>query len=794
MYKEVMEMKIKEKNWKKDFEKPIYEEWKKSGIFKFVKKKKIFSIDTPPPYVNTPIHIGQASTYTMMDFFARYHRMKGEGVLFPLGLDRNGLPIEVAAEKRFSVALNEVKREEFINMCKKVLDETSAESSDSFLQLGISFNSWKQGQELGDVYHTDSVAYRTLTQNTFIDLWNAGLVYEDERINNWCPGCRTTLADAEIVYDDRETTFNDIRFSVKETEEDVIIGTTRPELIATCGMVIFHPDDDRYKHLGGKTAITPIFNKEVPIKAHPMAEIEKGTGIAMMCSAGDQSDIRFFREQNLTPVIAINKDGRMNGNAGFLEGLTVHEARKKIIESLRNENLLVKQKKTKHRTPICERSKDEIEFIAMPELYLKQLDMKNDLTKIADKINFYPPKSKKLLTVWIDSVSIDWPISRRRYYATEIPLWYCKKCGKTLVPPKGRYYQPWRENPPIRKCTCGSGEFRGEERVFDTWFDSSTSPLCILQWPGKFYQYQEKATLRPQGKEIVRTWLYYTLLKCYLLTKKPIFVDVWIHNHIVDDDGKKMSKSIGNIIDPHEILKRFGAEPFRLWCAVEGNLTDGDLRCSLERIKGAGKTLTKLWNVARFISQFPVEKKPEELVETDVWIINETNSIIENTEKSYSKYDFYSPSVALRHFLWETFASHYLEMAKSRAYNNDNKSNKNEQKSALYTIHYCLEKILLVMAPVVPFITHKIYKDVYGKEIHKQKFPKPGYIRKTGLKSSDIIELNSKIWKAKKDSKLSLRDPVKRLRVENRFELIEKDLVAMHNIKTIEYGELEIVL
>jgi valyl-tRNA synthetase len=772
-----------EKHWNKEMEKEIYEDWKKERVYKFVKKKKVFSIDTPPPYVNAPIHIGQAATTVLMDMFARFHRMIGDSVLFPLGLDRNGLPIEVATEKKFNVRLNETSREKFIELCKKILEETSTQSVDSLLKLGISFNSWSAGSNIGDVYETDSPEYRALTQATFIDLWKKGLVYEDERINNYCPGCRTTIADAEIEYKDIESKFVDIKFKVKETNEEIIIGTTRPELICSCGMVIFHPDDERYKKLNGKTAITPIFEKKVLIKAHPSAEKEKGTGIAMMCSAGDQHDIRFFREQKLEPIISINEEGRMNKNAGFLEGLKVKEAREKIIDELKKRNLLVSEKKIKHRTPVCERSKDPIEFIAMKELYLKQTDFIDKIKKISNEINFYDPKSRQILTDWINSVSIDWPLSRRRYYATEIPLWYCKKCNKAVVPEKGRYYKPWREPAPIKRCSCGSTEFRGEERVFDTWFDSSSSPLYILKWKGK----PVLCSLRPQGKEIVRTWLYYTLLKCYLLTGKPIFKDVWINHHIVDENGKKMSKSLGNVIDPHEIIEKYGAEPLRLWCAIEGNLDRTDFRCSFERIEGAGKTLAKLWNVAKFVSMFP-QKEQKVLTETDKWVIAELDSIVDKARKDYEEYNFHEPATVLKNFIWETFASHYLELVKNRAYNQENKFSKEEQASANYTLHYCLKTMLKLLAPITPFITYRIYKDLYDDDVHFTEFPEKTKI-KTKIKTDDLIKLNSDIWKAKKDAGLSLKSEIKGLVLTQRLKAMEKDVVATHNAKKISYGK-----
>ncbi|MDD5147975.1 MAG: valine--tRNA ligase [Candidatus ainarchaeum sp.] len=790
-------MPIAEKTWSKEMEQPIFEAWKKKNLYKFnpSSKKKVFSIDTPPPYVNTPIHIGQATTYVLMDFFARYKRMQGFEVLFPLGLDRNGLPIEMAAEKRFKIKLNEVSREDFIAKCRQVLEESSTESIDSFLKLGIGFNAWEKGVEIGAMYLTDSPEYRALTQGTFIDLYEKGLIYQSDRITNYCPGCRTTLADSEVEYADLPSKFNDIIFKIKETGEQIIIGTTRPELVCTCGMVIFNPEDERYRHLDGKTAITPIFGKEVRIKAHPLAEIEKGTGIVMMCSAGDLSDIRFFREMNLQPVIAIGADGKMNKNAGFLEGLHVREARKKMIEELQEKGLLVGQKDVTHRTPICERSKDEIEFISMQEFYLKQIDYKPKMKELAKKINFFSPQSRQILLDWIDAVSIDWPISRRRYYATEIPMWYCKKCGKEILPPKGKYCQPWREPPPIKKCPkCGGTEFKGEERVFDTWFDSSISPLYILGYERNpaFFKKAFPCSLRPQGKEIVRTWLYYTVLKCYHLTGKCVFSDAWINYHIVDDKGIKMSKSKGNMIDPHDVLEQFGAEPFRLWSAIEGDLTKTDFRCSFERIQGAQKTLVKLWNIARFISSFPRPKKTAKikLREIDKWVLQEINEIIGFTQKQYNEYDFHGPATKIKNFLWETFASHYLEMAKSRAYNDKKAFSKEEQDAAIFTLYECLEKTLLVLAPILPMVTFKIYGDLNnGKDIHFEAFPKLGKAEKIPFSGQELADLNSLIWKTKKEAGKGLRDQLSELALEKKFSGIAKDLQEMHNAQKLSFGE-----
>src|SRR3989344_5292086 len=511
------------KNWGPDVEKPITEAWKKAEKYNFHRKskKKIYSIDTPPPYVNAPIHIGQAVTYCYMDMFARYRRMKGYEVIFPLGLDRNGLPIEMAAEKKFSVSPFMVGREKFIEYCKKILEETSSETEDTFAKLGISFTSYKKGNHVGSVYFTDSEEYRRITQATFIDLYKKGLVYEDTRINNWDPNLRTTIADSEIEYKEIPSTFNFVKWKIKETGEEIIIATTRPELICTCGRVIFNASDKRYESLDGKTAITPIFNKEIKIKVHSLADPEKGTGMAMMCSAGDLSDIQFFRDEGIKPVIAINADGTMNEHAGVLKGLKVKDARLRITELLKEKDLIAKQEHVNHRTPVSERSGAEIEFIEMPEYYLKQIEFRDEIKKIAKEIKFYPKESRKILFDWIDSLKIDWPVSRRRFYATPIPLWNSEDGKKVTIGDGKKYCEPWREKPhddfevyekgnKIGKVKDFKTKWTGEERVFDTWMDSSISELILLKYKedNTFFKKSYPASLRPQGKEIVRTWLY----------------------------------------------------------------------------------------------------------------------------------------------------------------------------------------------------------------------------------------------------------------------------------------------
>lgn len=781
------------KNWSTEIEKQITSEWKKAESWKFnpKTKKPIYSIDTPPPYVNAPIHMGHAVTYTYMDFFARYKRMKGFEVLFPLGLDRNGLPIETATEKKFNVSPFHMARAEFLKLCEKLLSEASTESIDSFAQLGISFSSYKEGNAIGSIYHTDAPEYRKITQATFVQLFRQGLIYEDARINNWDPKLRTTIADSEIDYKDTPSTFNHIHFTVKETGEHITIATTRPELIAACGMVIYEPGDERYEHLEGKTALLPLYNKEVPIQEHPFAKKDKGSGLVMMCSAGDITDIQFFREMNLKPTILINKDGTMNEHAGLLSGLKVKEARAKMIEELKQAKLLIKQEQITHRTPVSERSGAEIEFIEMPEFYLKQLEQKDAMKKIVNNIAFYPEESKEILNAWIDSVSIDWPISRRRFYATPIPLWHAP--GFVAVPMEGKYYQPWKDKVPADAEVFENGqyvgkvkdkkfkalEWKGDERVLDTWFDSSISELNLLQYKQNdaFFRKAFPASLRPQGKEIVRTWLYYTLLRGYLETQKPAFKEVWIHQHILDEKGRKMSKSLGNVIDPKDILANEGAEALRLWSAIEGDISKGDLVCSRERIRAEIKTITKLLNVARFVTQFKKPKKAT-LTKTDKLFMDYMESITLFADEHYTAYDFHEPALKLRHFLWEFFASHYVELVKNRAYNEDKRFSKAESDAAIYTLHTLMERLIALLYPIIPQVT-TLLAEKFGVDL--TEFPSAKKAKADKETIEKLAAFNSQVWKAKKDADKSLRDPIENIDIPRELRDFEKDLRACHN-------------
>ncbi|MGB9806449.1 MAG: valine--tRNA ligase [Thermoproteota archaeon] len=776
--------KLEEKRWSNRLELETINSWHEKKLFRFNKNEKgeIYSIDTPPPYLSGRWHVGGAAHYVQQDMIARYKKLKGYNVLFSFGADRNGLPIEVMVERKENIRAKDIPREKFLELCKSYLDSIEKEVLNQVKLLGMSI-------DLENIYRTDSPEYRAITQATFIKLWNDGLIYEDYKPANWCPRCGTTLADAEIEYEELPTELLYIKFKVKETSEDIVIATTRPELLPACSAVIYNPEDKRYKRLSGLTAITPVFNNEVKIIPHPSADTNFGTGIVMICSYGDSSDVRLFRELKLAPKICINEDGTMNKNSGPLEGLSVKEAREKIKEILKEKGFLVKTEKIIHRTPTCWRCHTPIEIIVTKEFYLKQVEFKNELKKISDQIEFYPPQFRKNLYDWIDSVSEDWPISRRRYYATEIPVWYCKVCGEPYVPPPGRYYQPWKENPPAgAQCKkCGSKEFIGETRVLDTWMDSSISQLFIIGYgrDEDLFKKARPANLRPQGYEIIRTWLYYSILRTYLLLKDRAFRQVRISGMGVDEKGEAMHKSKGNVVYPEVYIEKYGSDAFRLWAASEAKL-GSNYRFSEEKVKAASLFITKLWNISRFISQFPEEDEKAIKEKIDLLFLKQLGEVMKTVESSFEILDPFDAANSLRDYTWNILADHYLELVKPRLYSEEENDS---TRSARATVHKILKTILVAMHPIIPAITFYIFQKLYNKDITSEKFPEGiepiSSEEKTLLNM--LMEADSKIWAKKKELRLSLNSPLEeKVMVSKSLEPFLKDIKAAHKLVNVE--------
>jgi valyl-tRNA synthetase len=781
-----MEPKIKDKSWNPAVEQIIQKKWEETDIYKFSikKEKEAFVIDTPPPYPSgRPWHIGAAAHYAQIDMIARTARMMGYNVMFPIGIDRNGLPVEIYTEKKYKVRMRQMDREKFLDLCRVALDDLEAEMIQIMKNMGLSGN-------FEEYYRTDSDEFRALTQSTFIELWKRELVYLANRPNNYCPDCGTTIADAEIIYEYIPTKLIYMNFKVRETNENIIIASTRPELLFACQSIIVNPEDERYLGLQDKHAILPLFDREVEILPHHSAKPEFGSGAVMVCSYGDQNDVQIFRELGLKEIVALNSNGVTTSAAGPYSNLRVNQARIRIIEDLKNAGLLSKEENIIHRTPLCERSKTPIEIIPLQDYFVKQLNFIPKLKELTMKIKFHPETHKQILLNWIDSVAIDWPVSRRRFYGTEIPIWYCNNCKTPNLPKPGKYYRPWKEKPPFERCNkCGNTEFIGEDRTFDTWMDSSITPLFITKYKRdqELYKHSYPTKIRPQAKDIVRTWLYYTMLRCYQLTGQLAWSDAWIMGYGVDEKGEKMSKSKGNVIDPFPIVHRYGADTFRFWSASEANLGQ-DFRCSEQRILSSQKFLSKLWNLGRFLSSFDfISEAPHELSASDKWILAELSNLVEECEKGYEDFNFFIPANAIREFTWGLFASHYVEMVKGRVYDiNDSVG----QKSAIFTLHKCLSTILKLLAPLCPFITEELWTKIYSTQsIHLQCLPQAQkYYLEMRKSTQYITEFNSRVWNKKKQTisrktgkPLSLKDSID-ITVPIELDAFKKDLCIMHNL------------
>lgn len=784
--------KIEDKRWSQSVEQEIYETWVEEGLHRFVYQhgvhKGIVVFDTPPPYASGRIHVGQAAGYIHMDILSRYFRMKGYAVLLPFYSDRNGLPVEVLIEKQYGINPHEVSvtpegREKFLELCRRHLDSVVEEQIKVLKKLGCLFDYWPNG--------TDSDEYRKLTQETFIKLYNNGLIYEAERPVNFCVRCKTALAEAEIEYIEEETYLYYIRFDIKGSDKYVVIATTRPELLKACKAVVYHPDDERYRWLEGLYVINPLYGNEIPIMTYREVDVNFGTGLVMLCSYGDQRDVKAFRDLRLEPEVIIDRNGRLTNAAGVLAGLDVASARAKAAEALEEKGYIVRKERIKHNLPVCWRCKTPVQIINSREWFLKQLEFKDKIKEIALNLNFIPDFHRRKLLEWIDSLSMDWPISRDRYYATEIPVWRCTKCGEVNVPKPGRYYKPWKEHAPLERCVkCGASRENlvGERKVFDTWFDSSITVLYVTAYSEKPWIFENAIKIRPQGYEIIRTWLYYSLLRVYQLTGRPAFDYVRVNGMGLDEKGEAMHKSKGNIVDPEPIVDKYGADAVRFWSATASKI-GFDYRYSEQLVKTGSFFVTKLLNIARFISSFDRPGEPKKLRLLDELFIALLNEVLVKVDDGYRNLDVYEPANILYDFTWNYFASHYIEMVKGRAYNEKGRYSRVEQEAAWYTLHYILDRVLRALYPIMPYVTTFVYRKMYGKAIYRESFPEPeeGWL-KINTKLIDIIkEVNSEIWSYKKKIGLKLKDRLETtVYVPVDLEGVLDEMIDLHNLDNVK--------
>ena len=819
--------KITDKRWTIDLEKRIQESHYDSKPYRYSfdpnSEKELFVIDTPPPYPSGTWHIGAVAQYSMIDVIARSQRLIGKEVLFPWGVDRNGINIEFTVEKKTGNKMRTYERGEFIDLCKETIEVYTQEMRHTAKRVGLSC-------DYANEYLTDDPKYRSVTQSIFVDLFKRGDIIEDLRPNIYDPVEGTTIADAEVQRVTRETLLCDVIWKTEDGEE-LVISTTRPELICACGVVMVHPDDERYQHFVGKKVKLPIDvngrANTVEIMTHPSVKSDFGSGVLMVCSFGDQNDVSIFRELSLKPFVAIDLDGKLTKISGPLCGLKVFDARNKAIEILEKSGKMQSSNRRMQEIPVSERGGNPVEIILLKEWYVRQTHVTERLSEITDQCNFVPERNKQFLFDWMENISIDWPISRRRWYHTEVPIWYSEDASKVVVPPNGIYVQPWRDTPPkgsevldrVTREFIGQydeiaeslGALSGETKVFDTWMDSSNSNLYVSGYISNpdMFERAFPTALRPQGKEIVRTWLYYTMLKSALLFDKPAFGSIWIDGLGMDPWGRKMSKSLGNGIDADSVLEcgaggrtgswkikgpegkqvslkanKIGSECFRLWKACDAQVGD-DFHINPEEIESKYfGVLTKMFNIARLASHFEVpnslDSSPENLALEDLWILSEFDEMMQSVKLSWERLDIYSATQSIKSFSTGIFPGHWLEMSKSRLYDGD--------ISATWTLHRIVRDILTVFSPVCPFFTDYLSTTLYEQSaVDIREFPSSVLIENVDITrylsiTDDLVDFNSRIWKMKKDQGLSLKSEISDIEIPATLVDLQSSLAVMHSI------------
>ncbi len=770
--------------------------WEKENIFKFDPKKsgKVFSIDTPPPTFSGKMHLGHSFSYAHEDIIARYHRMKGENVFYPFGVDDNGLATAKLVEKINDVRFFKLKRKEFVALCQKTIKKILPDFTIEWKRLGMSC-------DFSNIYSTMSPEVQKISQEYFIELYKKGRIYQKESPTLWCPECQTAIAQAEMKDKEIETFFNNIEFELEDGEK-IVIGTTRPELLPSCVSIFINPRDSRYKRLKGKTAIVPIFGQKVKIIADEKVDPKKGTGIVMCCTFGDTTDVEWYFKYKLPLKISIEKDGRLNQLAKEFVGLKIKIAREKIIEKLKEKDLIKEQKKIIHNVNVHERCGKEVEFLPTRQWFIKYLDLKNQFLEQSSRLNWYPEHMKIRLDHWIQGLAWDWCISRQRYFGIPIPLWRCEKCGSVILPKISDLPIDPIHSKPEGRCKCGSNKFVPEKDVLDTWLTSSLTPkigLSLIK-NKKIRDKMFPMSLRPQAHDIINFWLFYTLARSYLHFKKNPWKDVIISGFVLDPKGEKMSKSKGNIVEPKEIIEKYGTDALRFWAAQSA--LGEDLRYSEDEIKIGKRTVTKIWNASKFALMHVKNYSPsfshtKYLQDEDKWILTKLYETTEDYMEKMDKYEYSKAKEKIDNFFWKFFCDYYLEIIKSRVYEPQNQRNLKAVQFTLYTV---VLSVLKFYAPIMPFVTEEVYQNYFKKSekeksIHLTKLPKKEkklYFPKITQDFELAVDTIAQIRKYKSEHQLSMKAEIDNVSITTKNKTkIKKYLPLIGKLMSVKKIEIK---
>jgi valyl-tRNA synthetase len=733
----------------------------------------LYSIDTPPPTVSGSLHIGHIFSYTQADIIARYKRMSGFSVYYPFGFDDNGLPTERYVEKKRDIKAHELARSQFIALC---LEETHA-IEDQFVslwkRLGLSVN-WQY------CYSTISDLARKLSQESFIELYNKGFIYRRHEPALFCTACRTSVAQAELDDALKPSFFNDIVFKDAQGN-NLVIGTTRPELLPSCVALLYNPTDERYQHLKGQSVTVPLFDYQVPVLEDEKVDKEKGTGLVMCCTFGDKTDIEWYKKFKLPYRQSIGLDGRWVASTGFLAGLKVVEARAKVLEELKNNGLLLNQRAIEHSVNVHERCKKEIEFIALAQWFVNILDYKQQFLDAGDQVAWYPAFMKARYRDWVEHLGWDWCISRQRYFGIPFPVWHCNDCNAILLAHKTELPVDPQEKAYAGTCShCKGSNISADTDVMDTWNTSSITPYIVKALYEKnetnVFEHSTKnafmpMSMRPQAHDIIRTWAFDTIVKAWMHNKTIPWKSIVISGHVLSDGKDKISKSKENApFAPENLLKTYPADVIRYWTA-SGSLGH-DVAFSENQLKIGQRLVTKLWNAFRFAHEhLQQEEKPHlhgaRLGDANQWILHNASTTFDKYKHYFEQNEF---GLALQHveqFFWNDYCDNYIELIKHQLFNPGNYAQE-ELAATRWTIYTVGLRILQMYAPYLPHLTEAIYESMYKQKegvssIHQTRFQttQTAYVFDNACSIMQRINaLVGTIRKLKTEKQVSLKTPI----------------------------------
>ena len=695
-------------------EKELEKMWEEKGIYKYQngKNKKIFSIDTPPPTVSGKLHIGHVFSYTQAEMIARFKRMQGYDVFYPFGFDDNGLPTERLVEKDEKIRANSLPRSEFRSKCMNTVQKYEDEFKNLWKRLGFSVDWDLQYQTISDLS-------QRISQKSFLDLVKKKKAYMKESPVLWCTECQTSIAQAELETENCETVFYYLNFMT--SKGNLLIATTRPELLAGCVCIFVHPDDVRYKKYIGQKAEVPLYDFEIPILPEETVSMEKGTGAVMCATFGDSSDVEWYQKHNLPCKKVIMQDGTIQKDIPFIGTMSIKKARAAIVELLKEKNLLVKQETILHMVAVHERCGNAVEFIQSRQWYIDILSEKQRFLQAADEINWYPMHMKNRYKLWVENLKWDWCISRQRYFGVPFPVWYCKNCKAPIFAEEEQLPVNPAEDKPLRSCTCGCSEFIPEQAVFDTWATSSVTTLINAHY-GEKDDISEKIlpmSIRSQAHEIIRTWAFYSIVKSLYHIGQLPWKDIMISGFVLAKPGEKISKSKNNASNsPLALIESHSADAIRYW-AANGKLGT-DTFFSESELKISKKFINKLYNAAKFvILQMEDFTKPEqynesELLPIDRWILQRVNETTRRVTELLNSYEIGQARNETDNLFWKDFCDYYIEIAKERLYQ-PQKHGMKQRYSGQTALYYSFFGILKLYAVYTPYVTEYIYQNFYAK-------------------------------------------------------------------------------